>query len=350
MSWNSVLSIGPTEIVAAVFSLPLISLVLALIVAGGILLVASRPRRQICGSAQLSEAAARSIRMRYLPEDRALGIAALGVVILFAVENVLRGYVLNVPGLVSWWRFATPVFCALLGMSVVLGLIIARGSTPSEMPVVPAVRRTWTSFSPRSSVVGASLVLLVLLATTIGAGLASSANGEGRYVWLEIPVPNEAAIDPIRVGFYGWAYGAPVLMCLAALAGVTWAVLHSNASRSYIRPETVAAERDARREVAIGAVRVTTAGMLLAVAGAWRLIASSGTISYLTIEGQNGGAPYDVVWRYAELAAVAGWCAPILEIIAFILLLLVASRLRRKSGTRSPSEHAELDTVVEAVL
>ena len=224
MPQTSILSIGPTEIISAAFSLPLFSIVVAVIAAGGILLVASRRRHHDRGPAQPPEAAARSIRMRYLPEHRTLGIAAIGVCVLFAVENVMRGYVVNLPGLVSWWRFATPVFCALLAICVVFGLIVARGSAPTEVPVVPAVRRTWTSFSSRSSVICASLVLLALLATTVGAGLASSANGEGQYVWLEIPVPNEADIDPIRLGFYGWAYGIPVLICLAALASMSWAV------------------------------------------------------------------------------------------------------------------------------
>ena len=78
--------------------------------------------------------------------------------------------------------------------------------------------------------------------------------------------------DPSR--FYGWAYGVPVLVCPTVLTTVTWAALHPNAARPYIRPETVTAERDARREVAVGTVRIATAGMLLALAGASRLMAA----------------------------------------------------------------------------
>ena len=162
----------------------------------------------------------------------------------------MRGYLLNLFDLsmsdvVSWWRYATPVFSAFLGISVVLGLIVTRGTTPPEAPVLPAARRTWLSFSPRRGIIGASIALLVLVATTIAAGLASSPDGQGRYIWLAIPVPNEVAIDPIRPWFYGWAYGVPVLICVAVLTAVTWAVLHTNAARPYIRPETVTAERDA---------------------------------------------------------------------------------------------------------
>ena len=354
MPQSNLFSFGPLELVAAAFSLPLFSLVIALLVAAGILVVASRPRREDRGAEQLPEPVTRSVRTKYLPEHRALGIAAIAVIVLFAVESVVRGYLLNLIDLnlidhVSWLRYATPVFSALLGISVILGLIVTRGTTPPESPVLPAARRTWLSFSPRRGLVSASITLLALVATIITAGLASSPDGQGRHVWLVIPVPNEAAIDPIRVGFYGWAYGLPVLICLAVLTIVTWATLHTNAARPYIRPETVTAERDARREVAIGTVRIATAGMLLALAGASRLIASAGTVSRLTINGQNGGDPYEVAWRHAELAAAAGWLAPALEITAFVLLLLVASRLRRTPTTK-PSEKTELKTGVEAML
>jgi len=125
-------------------------------------------------------------------------------------------------------------------------------------------------------------------------------------------------------------------------------VLHTNATRPFMRPETVTAEREARREVAIGTVRIATAGMLLAPAGAWRFIASAGSTSSLVINGQNEGNSYEVAWRYAELATAAGWLAPVLEIAAFVLLLLVASSLRRRPAAKS--EHAELKTGVEAAL
>ena len=53
MPQSNLFSFGPLELVAAAFSLPLFSLVIALLVAGGILLVASRPRREDRGARQL---------------------------------------------------------------------------------------------------------------------------------------------------------------------------------------------------------------------------------------------------------------------------------------------------------
>lgn len=350
MSLSSILSFGPWVLISAVFSQPLFSLFLALLITGGILFIGSRSRAHRRGATYLSGGAAAPVRARYLPELRTLEIVAAAVIVLFAVENVVRGYFLPMPYDVAWWRFATPVFCAFIGICIALALVALRGTSPSEIPVVPTARRTWTSFLPRVSLIGACIALLSLVTTTIVAGLASSADEEGRYVSLEIPVPNEPAIDPIRQWFYGWAFGIPVLICVVALIVASWALLHAHAARPFIRPETVAAERDARREVSIGAARIATAGLLLALAGAWRLIARAGSGSQLTIIGQNEGDPYDATWRYAELATAAGWCAPVLEITAFIMLLLVASGIRRTPRPVSPEGRTALTADAEAAL
>jgi hypothetical protein len=106
--------------------------------------------------------------------------------------------------------------------------------------------------------------------------------------------------------------------------------LRSNAVRPFLRPETVGAEQGARVEIASGVVRIASAGTLLALAGAWRFIARAGSISQLTtVDAEGRSGSYETTWRYAEFAVAAGWLAPALEITAFVLLLLVASRLRR---------------------
>ena len=55
--------------------------------------------------------------------------------------------------------------------------------------------------------------------------------------------PNEAAIDPIRLPFFGWTYGVPVLIGLAALAATSWAGLDRSSARPFTSPQTVTAER-----------------------------------------------------------------------------------------------------------
>lgn len=325
---------GPLDLLGAAISWPPVSLAAAVFLAGAITILRHRGFRV---DARGFDDAARSAHSRYAPEHRALGIAAFVIVLLFLAEFIVRGYVLTGPG-VWWWRFAVPIVSAVIGLAVTLGLIATRGSTPPESPAIPSLRRTWLSFNSRSSLIASVIAVLALVGTTIFAGLASAPNGDGQYVWLAIPIPNEADIDPIRLPFYGWAYGVPVLASLAVLLPIAWATLDRNAARPYLRPETVMAERTARRETARGTLLLVTAAALLSLAGAWRLIAGAGSGQYLTVMGQNDNAPYDAAWRYAELAVAAGWGAPLVEIAALtILLLIAANSLLRKSVMPSPA-------------
>ncbi|KJL30067.1 hypothetical protein [Microbacterium oxydans] len=346
MTRSGATSLSLSELMGAAFWTPLFSLLLAVVVCGFLLIALSRPGRAERRAAPLSDGAAMSVRARYRPAQRTLGIVAIVVTVLFIAEHLIRGYVLDVAAVVAWWRVAAVLWFALLGLGVVLGMILRRRTASSEQPVVPAARRTWTTFGPRRGLLLAGAVALILLVTTVVAGLASSPDREGQYAGLDIPIPNKPEIDPIRVPFFGWAYGVPVIIGLTALALVTWAVLHVNAARPYIRPETVAAERLLRREIAGDAVGIMIAGMLLATASAWRFVARAGSVSSLEIMGENDGSPYDATWRYAEAALAAGWAAPILEISAFVLLMLVASRLRRRDGASAGSADRAPDAAV----
>lgn len=202
-------SISPLELIGAVLYWPPFSFVIAIILGAAVVAVLSRRRRSRLRRSGFTSTPAPA---RYAPEHRTIGIAAIVVALAYVVEFFFHGYVLTGPE-VWWWRFALPIACAAIGIGVALCLIATRGTTPPEVPV-PGTRRTWLSFSSRSSLLVAAIVVLVLLGTTVTAGVASSPNDEGQYVWLAIPIPNEADIDPLRFHFYGWTYGLPVLVSL----------------------------------------------------------------------------------------------------------------------------------------
>lgn len=345
MPLNAALLLDPGQVPSALLSMPWVSLILAAIIAVGIA-VSPRWRAGRESRVRLDPAAARGVVARYSSEHRTLGIAAIAVLLVFLAENLISGYALNLQDVVSWWRYATPVFTASVGVAVLLVLIGTRGSTPPERPVVSA-RRTWLTFSSRLGSAGAALALIALTATTVLAGLASSNIEGGPYVYLEIEIPNET-IDPIRPWFYGWAYGIPVLICTAVLVAATVAALHANAARPFLRPETVVAEQRERRDIATGITRIATSGALLALAGAWRFIADAGSIAGLTIEGDGRSDSYTAYWRYGEVAAVGGWLAPLLEIAAFVVLLLVTAQLSRPGHGEDPSAPAEIPADREA--
>ncbi|UOE42724.1 hypothetical protein [Agromyces larvae] len=336
MPYDKIASIAPLDLIAAAFSTPLFSLAVAAVIAATLLIV-SRIRRDRQTDPPIASSALESVTKHYRPEQIAVGVGAISVIAAFTIENVVRGYMMNLVDIVEWWQYATPVFAAAVCLTAVLVVILFRGSVPPERPVLPIARRTWTSFSSRGALLGAGVTLAVLLTTTIAAGLASSSDERGRYIYLEIAVPN-VPIDPLWPWFYGWSFGVPVLVCLAALALATWATLRANATRPFRRPETVTAERATRAQIASGVALIATGGMLLALAGAWRFIGRSGTISQLIVGGDQRDHTYELSWRYAEFAAAGGFLAPALEITAFVLLLVVASRLGRASSSHSTVE------------
>ena len=339
-------AVGPIDLAPAAFSLPLFSLIVAvLLVAGGLLLPGLRHR--------LTGAAARgttlpAVAERHRPERLAVGIGAIVVLVVYAAENIVRGYLLDLVDVVEWWQYATPLFAAFVCLTVVLALIWTTGSHRPDQPVLPTSRRTWLSFAPRGGLVGGAVACLALLVTTLAAGLASSADDRGRFIYLEIPVPN-TQLEPLRPWFYGWAYGVPVLLCLAAVALVTWSALRQNAHRPYLRPETVAAERSMRSRVASGVVAIATAATLLALGGAFRFIGRYGSMSQLTVGSNAESTTYDMVWQYAEFASAARWLAPGLEILAFALLLVAALRMLRRPVVRRQGERAERSSTPETV-
>ncbi|MFK3677748.1 hypothetical protein ACI2IP_08450 [Microbacterium sp. NPDC090218] len=327
----------PVQLLGAALSMPWVSLILAAIIAVGIV-TSTRWRDRGESGARLTPTVAGGISARYAVEHRALGITAIAVIAVFLAENLITGYALNLNGVVSWWRYATPVFTASVGIGILVALVATRGSARPDHPVL-SPRRTWLTFSPRAGSLGAVAALLALIATTVAAGMASSRIGDGPYVYLEISVPNET-IDPIRPWFYGWAYGVPVLICTVVLVAATAVALHVNAARAFLRPGSVVAEQRERRDIATGITRIATSGALLALAGAWRFIAEAGAVGGLTVEGDGRSESYEAFWRYGEIAAVGGWLAPALEITAFVLLLLVTAQLgyAPSSNADAPAE------------
>ena len=317
---------NPLALVEALLTLPLFSLVIA----GVVVVVISLARRTTRAS----------VPDRYARELRVLGVVAIGVIVVFAIENIVRGYVLCMVGqclvdVVDWWRYPTPLLAAALGLAVVVVLITTSGTVAPEEPVLPTSRRTWTTFGPRGGLVAAGVTMAALVVTTVASGLASSSDENGRFIYLELAAPN-TSLEPLRPWFYGWSYGVPVLISVGMLGLVTWVLLSRNAARPYVRADTVAAEQGARSSVATAAVHIATAGGLLALGGVFRFVASA-NLSSVSV---NGSEPYELVSRYAALASAAGWIAPVLEVIGFTLLLLVAVRSVRTS-TRAVEPVAE---------
>ena len=343
MSLNDLLSRGAAELVSAALGAPLFSLLVATVIALALDGLQRKRRREATETVQARRAL---VEKHYRVELLTLGCGAIGVVAVFTLESIARGYLLNLAMVVTWWQFATPLVAACLCIAIVGAKIALRGSGRPETPVLQSARRTWLSFGPRGWMIGASIAFVGLLVTTLTAGVASSPDDHGRYVYLEIPVPNEP-VDPLRVTFYGWAYGLPVMACLALLVAVTWATLRRNALRPYRRPDTMIIERQARHDIAAGVMRVALAGILLSLGGAFRLIGRAISVSWLTTGSEGQQHTYQTKSSYSGLAAALGWLAPALEITAFVVLLLTAGRLLRVGPDTLTERRIRRDVISE---
>lgn len=323
------------QIVQFLFSQTLFLLAVAVVVVVG-LSCARRCRNAPDAAAPRGIAVPASVTQRYLTEYRVLGLSALTVLVAFFVENLLIGIILSLSDVAEWWRYATPIFAAVCMLAIVAVLIVLRGTRRPEAPVISTVRRGWASFSTRAELIVTGGVLLALAATTLWAGLLSSADNRGRFIYISIDVPN-TDVSGIRPWFYGWTFGVPVLVSLAALAAITWFVLRSNAVRPYIRPETVLAEQRARASLATSVAHLSSGAILLAFGGALRFIGRSGGPGLLGMTGENGEEmTYETSWAGEQFAEVAAWLAPVLQIVGFALLLIVAWRMLRARDLTSP--------------
>ncbi|MFS0712241.1 hypothetical protein ABC195_16230 [Microbacterium sp. 2P01SA-2] len=339
----SLASFGPLDLTGAIATWPPMSFVLGLVAAATVVAIRANTSGGDERGAGLIGARRSALRRRYAGEHIALAVAGVAIALGFVLEFLFRGYLWDGSG-ASWWRVAAPLVVALMGVVTALVLVRTRGSGASERPVSPPVRRSWVSFTSPVALSAVTVAALALAGTTVAAGLASSPDDAGDWLWLVIPIPNAADVDPLRVVFYGWVYGVPALVGLVLLVIAAWRALDRNAARSFLRPETVAIERAARRRTAGGVVWLTTGACLLALAGGWRLIGNAGSTTTLVIDGPGTSSSYDVAWRYAELASIAGATAPIVEIVALCLLLVVGGSLVPRADQASAAAPASPGT------
>lgn len=310
--------IGSIDLAGLLWSTPLFSLMLAVIIAPVVIaFTRSRVRRTAT-----VEAPPAVVLARYAPEGRMIAAWGAVMILVLAASTAIIDYAV-VGQAIRWWRFTPGLAAATLGLAIVIGLIVTWGTRPPEIPALSPVRRHWASFSSRTAMTVTVVVAVLLVATTVFGGLTSEMDSDGNWRWLALPIVNEPGIDPIRMNYYGWTFGVPVLVALTAALGLAWVALDRSAARPFLRPDTVDAERQLRRQTASGIHTLVVAAMLFALAGAWRIIAEVGAVRELVIGGDAGG-PYEVTWRHADLAAGLAVAAPVLEVVAFVLLINVA--------------------------
>ena len=290
---------------------PAVAAVLAALIIVGVL-IATRPL-PVRGRADLS----------------ILRIGALAVFIAIALEAGVAHLVVDLATTIEWWQYALPLMGAALVVVALLVYVRRLPATP-EVPTAPTARRDFATFATAPNTWLPVLAGAVLLITIVVAGLASSANEQGQFVHLDVPVPN-TDVDPMRPTFFGWAYGLPVLASLVILAVVVVWMLQLDAARPFRKPETAEVERNERTQRARGVLLLASGAALLALGEAWRLIGHTAAMANPTI----GDVPVSTGWGAPEIAGMIGSLAGIPTIAGCVLLgLLVlapAGVIRRRA-------------------
>lgn len=263
-----------------------------------------------------------------------LGVLAVGA-LLYSASYRLRSYLADGMLLLeyNWWAYADLllVTCvALLGLALT---ITAFRRTPVA-PVAPAHPRTWRSFLSAGQLWLLIVPTILLLALVAFAGSVSSPDEDGIYRILELDVGEDAdgVGGGMLISFFGWAYGLPVAGVALALMLLTLLVLHVNAVRPFLRPETVAAEETSRSTLATLFILFSAGTVLVTLARATRLVSTAGDIT-LVREGYQWETSVSAIspWLF--------WAGLALQLLGYVLLLMVARiALRRPSAL--PDAHS----------
>ncbi|WP_102191837.1 hypothetical protein [Microbacterium aurantiacum] len=110
-----------------------------------------------------------------------------------------------------------------LGIVAVL-LLMVPPSSQRTRATAQVSRRTVLSFLSPWWIAGAGVLVAIILALSIAAGVASRPDFEGHYTFYSITLGSME----MGTGIYGWYYSVPALFGLAALvvtASIAWAVI-----------------------------------------------------------------------------------------------------------------------------
>lgn len=232
------------------------------------------------------------------------------------------------PWRVMWWLTLPPVVIASASVAIILLHTVRTRSTP-EVPVTPVVRRGWLSFTRRRDSIVTASAVVALLGLSIAAGLASSPDDDGLYSRISIPVGDQGAGSST---FFGWAYSVPLLIVTAVLVVLLFLALRSNASRPFLRPETVGAETAQRRDTSVVLFALAGSSVLIGLSDAVIMVAHAGLGSVGV--GIPGVGTFMYSTGFASLAPALLVIGSLLQAGAALWLLLTISG-RRLAGRAS---------------
>ncbi|MFC9919795.1 hypothetical protein [Agromyces binzhouensis] len=222
------------------------------------------------------------------------------------------------------WRYAFPIMAAIAAIAVMAlaGVRPVQGRSLGEVDLAP--RSLW-SFGARSWFLGWSVVTVLMAATVVLAGSASSAGEDGRYTMFVIKLGESTA----GTSFFGWTYGTPVLVALGIqvvlVLGALWLIALPAVPADPMRREL---DRAGRRNRTRTVLALAAGATSFTLGQSWLFIGRSAQLG-ASLSGYDG-TRVDVGTSFAALALPFMILGLLLEGIGVALLLLPLLQPRRR--------------------
>lgn len=232
--------------------------------------------------------------------------ASFLIMTVFWASPLLAMHVIE-PESFPWDAYAAVRFVLPLVLGVITVLLLglparSRGSRAAQL-----TRRTWTSFLSGPWLVALGIVLALVLAITVSAGLLSERDEDGHFTRYVIKLGSMGA----ETDFYGWHYSLAPMIVLAVLitaSVVAWARIARPP-----HPEHVEQDVARRRLRSTNIARVAIGALLLHLASALRLLGS--TASFNLTAGARSGEYFSTGSAFSDLAPLLEYGAPVVAAI-----------------------------------
>ncbi len=223
----------------------------------------------------------------------------VGILIAVLAELVLRIPFGPLPVAVLEARYVAPLTIGLIAVLILVLPVVRRPAADNAT----LSRRTLFSFGSRWWFVALFVVVAVVLAVTIPAGMASSPDEQGLYRTYWVDFGTESSIGS---GIYGWYYSLPAtvihgLLLLAALLAI------SSIARPPL-PDEHSVDVAVRRWRTRNILAVTIGALLMHLAVVLRSLAGTAALSggASTTQGwYTAGTPFAVLEVPLEVISIA---------------------------------------------
>ena len=226
------------------------------------------------------------------------------------------------------WRYSIPLGAAAIAVTFYAAFSSTR-STARPRPAVDVTPRTLWSFGSRWWFAGWVALNVLLLATVVLAGLASSTDELGRHVLIMMQ------IGSVQAGalFFGWSYGLPAGAAVITLAALVLLALGRIARPPMpTDPLSRNIEKSRRGDQTRTVLSLASGAVAFTLGAAWMFIGRSAQLG-ASVSGQDG-IPIELGTSFAALAIPLTVMGLLLEGSGLALVVLPLVRRRDNSAIK----------------